>query len=125
LLVATAITTLNGAKTITFLFRPFATPYRKVCNLPQCWRQCVLILSLAFGLSACGGSAGYKSATAVKAKAPVSSYATALKIAKAEQKKAKKVGMEWNTIRKLMKSAKKKFKEYGNILDCYIHLFVA
>ncbi|CAC9594803.1 hypothetical protein [uncultured Gammaproteobacteria bacterium] len=74
-------------------------------------KKILLILSLAFGLSACGGnSAGYKSATAVKAKAPVSSYATALKIAKAEQKKAKKVGMEWNTIRKLMKSAKKKSK---------------
>ena len=37
-------------------------------------------------------------------------YAASLKSAKVEQKKVKKVGMEWNTIRKLMKSAAKKHK---------------
>ncbi|AYQ56205.1 hypothetical protein BTHERMOSOX_1164 [Bathymodiolus thermophilus thioautotrophic gill symbiont] len=79
-------------------------------------KKVLLILSLAFGLSACGGSgSGYKSMAPatmakVKVEAPVLSYATALKVAKSEQKKAKKVGMEWNTIRKLMKSAKKKAK---------------
>ncbi|SFV89359.1 hypothetical protein MNB_SUP05-SYMBIONT-7-426 [hydrothermal vent metagenome] len=38
------------------------------------------------------------------------SYKAALKAAKSEQRKAKKAGFEWNTIRKLMKSAKKKNK---------------
>lgn len=38
------------------------------------------------------------------------SYKSALKAAKSEQRKAKKAGFEWNTIRKLMKSAKKKNK---------------
>lgn len=77
-------------------------------------KKILIILPLVFGLSAFGG---YKSMTpmsapesVMKTKEPVLSYAVALKIAKAERKKAKKVGMEWNTIRKLMKSAKKKFK---------------
>ncbi|KAA0445401.1 MAG: hypothetical protein FXV79_00455 [Candidatus Thioglobus sp.] len=37
-------------------------------------------------------------------------YASMLKSVKAEQKKARKAGFEWNTIRKLIKSAAKKHK---------------
>ncbi len=45
-------------------------------------------------------------------KAPASSggYAAAVKSAKAEQKKAKKVGFEWRDIGKFLKTADKKYK---------------
>lgn len=39
-----------------------------------------------------------------------SNYASVLKSTKAEQRRVKKVGFEWNTIKKLMKSAAKKHK---------------
>lgn len=39
------------------------------------------------------------------------SYKAAVKAAKVEQKKARKLGFEWNTIKKLMKAAKKLHKK--------------
>jgi hypothetical protein len=50
-------------------------------------------------------------------KATTSSYAASLKAAKAEQKKAKKAGMEWNTIggkKGLLAKAKKLHKKGDN-----------